>query len=159
MKRVVLSLVLLLHAARARADEAPETRRWYGWQILLADAAVIGAAIGSRNAGVLYGVFATGPILHVANGRLAAGTASLGLRVGLPFLGAALGNALCEPEPGEWFPCMDEVGMGLVFGYVAALAIDLGMAQRKVKVERPPPYVPLVRIGSDGALGGVAFTF
>lgn len=73
-------------------------RNWYGWQVLLVDVGsiavnVVGIVAESR---VLSGVgaiaqFIGAPIVHWTHRRVGFGFASLGVRLGLPLLGALVG--------------------------------------------------------------------
>jgi hypothetical protein len=81
-----------------------EGRHWYGWEIVVSDAAFgalvgVGAALGSRpatsNGSVLalpgtLGYLLGGPVIHVAHDRPAMGGASLGMRLPIALLGAGL---------------------------------------------------------------------
>jgi hypothetical protein len=87
-------------AREAPRTAAPDASRhvWYGWQIILVDltsVALVVKGLGSGSAPVagLGGVALVlgGPIVHGVHGRPGAFAGSLGLRVGLPLLGAAIG--------------------------------------------------------------------
>lgn len=92
------------------AAEEPATR-WYGWQTLAVDAALMGfgAYVASRPrdppepgkheySDMLYfgigwyaGSWLAAPIVHFANGRVGIGFADFGIRLGMPLLAAAPG--------------------------------------------------------------------
>lgn len=141
-------------AAAASAEPAkPRTdSKWYGWQILIVDGAVISstlllAAAAADNddvGGVAAAAFFTGytlggPIVHWSNGQLGRGFASLGLRVGAPLVagltGAALGAASSSGCSDPYWCDSSEVavgaGLGVLVGGIAAVAIDSAVLARK----------------------------
>jgi hypothetical protein len=76
-------------------------RTWYGWQILVSDAAsaatfLAGAKIDSSGVVGLgvAGYLAGGPAIHFGHGSFARGMASLGFRVGAPIGGALIGGLI-----------------------------------------------------------------
>jgi len=72
-------------APRNPATSPPATgSQWYGWQILISDAAVFSFAGLTHNAGVAYGWVGSGAIVHWGHGNVGRGLASAALRVGLP---------------------------------------------------------------------------
>jgi len=84
------------------APEPVSQTHWYGWQTLLVDGAALSTVVGGfwlrpanqdwsvvSIAGI--GAWALGaPVVHWAHGRTGVGFASLGLRFGLPALGALI---------------------------------------------------------------------
>ncbi|MBL9109223.1 MAG: hypothetical protein JNM74_08130 [Myxococcales bacterium] len=138
-RRIVIpSLLLALGApARAQAEEASSTR-WYGYQTIAVDATSIGllAAAGAVHedampwlAGSALGLYALGPVVvHGANGRGIAGLGSLGLRVGLPLVGAFLGLGVGAASS---FKGMAELAAGGAFvGAVGAMVLDAAFLAR-----------------------------
>lgn len=126
---VTVGAVLVLASSPARAEE-----EWYGYQVaapdivgsLLVVAGVqseTGPAIALGAGGMLLG----GPIVHAAHGHWGRAGASLGLRVGGPFLGAILGGALgAGGKSGKG--ALDGIVYAIVgagLGYVAAAAFDI----------------------------------
>ncbi|HEY3237794.1 MAG TPA: hypothetical protein VGJ84_23945, partial [Polyangiaceae bacterium] len=78
------------------------TRTWYGWQILIADAASatlfgVGAATGSSEATTagIIGYLAAPAVVHFAHKRVGVGFGSFGIRVGGPLAGALTGLLAC----------------------------------------------------------------
>jgi hypothetical protein len=154
----------------AAAASAPPTRQetaslpqptskreptWYGWQILLADAAsgtLMGIAAttnGPASAGVFYLGLGTyllldGPIVHWANGNPHRALESMGLRAGLSFgsgiLAAAIGAAVGATQNsrnGGCDACLDaaEFGAaGFVHGMFVATILDVAL----LAFEEPP---------------------
>src|ERR1041384_5661372 len=92
-------------APEVSATPAPE-HRWYGYQILAADAVSAGLwAAGSQvksgsagatalEAGMVASFLAPAPIIHLARGRPWRAAGSVSLRIGLPSIGSAIGSAL-----------------------------------------------------------------
>src|SRR5215467_442752 len=75
--------------------------QWYGWQILISDAAVFSFAGLTKNAGIAWGWVGSGAIVHVGHGNLGRGLASAVLRTGLPFIGLYLGAASARGCQGD----------------------------------------------------------
>ena len=137
-KDVVLRVGRPAPAAKSATEQpsaAPRKQHthWYGWQTLIVDGlslvvVPVVAAKSESSAGAALavgGYVLGGPIVHWAHGEVARGFGSLGLRVGLPVVGA-LGGALAE---GAGSNCRSYCGLagGLVggaFGVLAALVID-----------------------------------
>jgi hypothetical protein len=152
---------------------APATRRrvdYYGWQILLVDAASVTATIAAgsvnENAGfpVLAGGYLLGgPIVHLSHGNRGRALISASLRLGLPVLGAGLvlwPDENCAPDNED--VCDDDdlaeglaaVALGVIGMGVASL-VDwtvLGRSVEHVPVEPGPVVVPQVSAGVDGSL-------
>ncbi|MDB4933743.1 MAG: uncharacterized protein JWP87_715 [Labilithrix sp.] len=114
------------------------TRRWYGWETLMADGislvvvpAVAIAVVPSRNGdngGTAVGLAAASyalapPIVHLAHGRPGIAAASLGLRLGVPVGGAMLGAAVAG-DCGGSFCRLGPAAAGFVVGMVVATTID-----------------------------------
>lgn len=131
------------HAVPAERYSRP-ARQWYGAPILVTDLAAAGALFVATQVGdqetpwlVLTGLgsYVLGsPIVHVAEGRMAAGLGSLALRVGAPLLGGGLGGIIGgvasgagECDGSEW--CGFEyviwgAMIGFSSGVVGALVVD-----------------------------------
>jgi hypothetical protein len=172
----------LLSAASARAGEAdteepapialqprplPEAappagaRTWYGWQIMLADAASFLCVGATEQEACLAGFALSGPVVHTLHGNPGRGIVSLGLRVGLPIIGGLIGSAAAdcrEPAPmtmtapgtgdghGAGFGTitlpsfcgLSEVGLGMMAGAATAMVAD-GIMAFGVRAPAPPP--------------------
>lgn len=116
--------------APAPVDTRPQ--RWYGWQILTADVAIVGLVIAATSGdgepepaanilGLLYPT--ASPFIHLAHDQSGKALGSLGLRLALPLLGGLIGFAAHECDllgPG---PCR-AADVGAVAGVLAATAID-----------------------------------
>lgn len=101
-------------------------RRWYGWETLTMDAVSIAAM---PVAGVGVGGYLLGaPIIHAAHDRWGIAAASLGLRVGLPIVGAMAGVKLENcPKAGQYDEGMCGLGgalLGMGVGMLTAIIID-----------------------------------
>jgi hypothetical protein len=166
------SLALLVAAAlaaapaAARPEEAPGPR-WYGWEIMLADAAALTlmAAGGAADAAPLayagVGVYILGgPVLHNVHGNRLRGALSGVLRGALPLgFGLAAEAACDEDEQDSWFGCVGEVGGAIIGGALLAMILDYAFLAHEP--ERAPPAVHAVvapRAGGGVTLG-LAGTF
>ncbi|AKT41925.1 hypothetical protein [Chondromyces crocatus] len=93
-----------LHLSTAHAQEPTRVERtWYGWQNLIGFGTAYGllgagASVESGSTALLIAGAATytlsSPIIHLAHGNMASAAKSVGLNVGLPLCGAALGASL-----------------------------------------------------------------
>jgi len=119
-------------AAASPAAEAPLGVHWYGWQTLIADAAVFGTfALAVRSGSSSNGARAVGavaelayvfggPIVHKAHGREWTGAADLGLRVALPLVLAFASQSSPTPYCGSGCGA----AFGLLLGAGLASALD-----------------------------------
>lgn len=177
-----LAVVLSLSVTAAHADGPPGTApflaptsapvdhrtQWYGWQILAIDAALMAALVASldeRTDSVaslsLLGLIASGPIVHAANGKSDRILSSLGLRLGLPLAGLALGSAGCDDKDeslGEAYGCAAGMIGGIAIGTLVAEVIDISRSTRRVAV-REAPFTPVIRASRDATTFGLAGRF
>jgi Flp pilus assembly protein TadD len=111
---------------------APEV--WYGWQTLALDLTsfvLLGAVVSriSSSDGMILILPGTvlvlgAPVVHWAHGEVGRGFGSLGLRVGLPLVGAGLG---CAVDYGSRdFGCIFGAAVGAALGMLSAVFIDAG---------------------------------
>ena len=116
-----------------RLDREEETT-WYGWQTLAADGTsllvlpTVAGVTQSAELGVvaLAGYFLAPPFIHGAHGRWGIFAASLGLRVGMPFVGGLLGSAADADCSGEL--CIPVgAAFGVVLGALGAVALDASL--------------------------------
>jgi hypothetical protein len=131
----------------AHADGPLVTRR-YGWLILSADVATFALAAGMDSSDVfLIGYLGASPMIHLAHGNPGRAAASVGLRVGLPFVGAmaGLGMANCGPNSGMF--C--ELGAAMLGGMVGmgtAMVVDyVALAKQQHRTVAVDPA--LIRVG------------
>ena len=147
-------------APRNPATSPPATgSQWYGWQILISDAAVFSFAGLTHNAGVAYGWVGSGAIVHWGHGNVGRGLASAALRVGLPLVGLYLGAANARGCQGDWCDLNDTVTGGLI-GMGAAELIDFALlahesaptpaAARAAQRSHGVEVSPVVRAGRSG---------
>ncbi|HWO23753.1 MAG TPA: hypothetical protein VNO30_33660 [Kofleriaceae bacterium] len=114
-------------------------------------------------------VYAFGaPIVHWANGQGLGGFKSLGLRIGLPWLGMMAGNLIgpknqvvCDSETG--CPDSDESTIGLAIGAglgaIAAAAIDARYIARKRVAVPAPSFAPAIGYDRSGFSVGLTGSF
>lgn len=148
-------------ARNASLAPAP-SGRWYGWQVLLCDLAAEGfglAAVLSRSAillvpsGALHAL--GGPIVHWSHGNAGRGFASLGLRLGLPLVGALIGAATSN---GSSTPAI----VGGAAGSVVSIVLDIAWLAREprspaLSASRTPGV--FASVTQQGAALGVAGSF
>ncbi len=134
--------VLVPSEAGPQPVPPPRTeKKWYGWQTLIVDGAVIvtsiavGASTDTGSAGgtvYLLGYALGGPIVHWANGQVGMGFASLGLRVGAPVVAGVLGGALAAgASSGDGYAVVGGAAIGIVAGSIAAVVVDAAVLARK----------------------------
>jgi hypothetical protein len=146
-------------APREPATSPPAaSSQWYGWQILLSDAAVFSFAGLTHNASVAYGWVGGGAIVHLGHGNVGRGLASAALRAGLPIIGLALGAASASGCTGDWCG-LGEVVVGGAIGMVSAELIDVALlahdsapspAAARAAQRSPVEVSPVVRAGRSG---------
>lgn len=105
-------------------------RRWYGWQLVAADAPVWLAAWKAEPA--LMGLLATGPIVHLLHGEDERAQGSLGVRLAGSVLGAGVvGLALFDRScPGDRTTCppgADTILRGAAVGLIVAEIVDVAI--------------------------------
>jgi hypothetical protein len=143
------------HEYDVHPSEPPTETRWYGWQNGLVDAATIGLMVEGVNTNSggagwigLVGWAIGSPIVHIAHERGGAAIASLGMRVGFPFLGGVIGSASCSNGHQEdGWGCFGAVAGGVLFGGVIAMIVDdAALAHETVKKEPEPWVTPTASI-------------
>ena len=164
--------------------ETPATT-WYGYQTLIADAAVLPLGLlgtqikpGSSDLGGVFlgaGYFGGAPAIHFAHGRWRTGLLSLGIRVVTVIAGGLIGSQLAAPQydgssPGERPLTRDQTTLyGVAIGAGVAVAVDAALlAHERVAQEpaRAPQSASAFRVSpmvgvekSGGATMGVAGSF
>ncbi len=159
-------------AASPVAKDAPvTTTAWYGWQTLLVDGGVIGAALAMRNPWVFLGGYTLGaPLVHVAHGNVLKGLGSLGIRVAAPLTVGAVYSVVSasNPKPSRTGHEGEEaVSVAVLAGGIAAIAIDAAFLARgeRTVAPAPPPRPSGVRVephvsaSRGGAYAGIGGTF
>jgi hypothetical protein len=157
-------------------ERDPDETRWYGWQVLAADASSFAVvALGSRtNTPALGwlgigGMFLASPIVHGFHDRWGATVASLGMRIGLALVGGVVGVAVAPPcdSSGSFLAPLacalatDAYGIyGAFVGLGVASAVDaVGLSWEHVRVRRTDTsglrLTPLLSLSrAEGRLGG-----
>jgi hypothetical protein len=129
---VFLAVSLALAPAVARSEEEQPPRRWYGWQIMIADGAIAGLTLGlatvgtdTGGAGVALGILAASafalvpPAIHLAHGSSRDALASFAVRtvpIGLGFLvfGLTTRHTDCAEGCAQLaFPLFGAIGSGI----------------------------------------------
>src|SRR5688572_4665346 len=128
-------------ALAAPAAPAAMKTRWYGEQILAVDGIALGLlivgagthpAVGVTGA-AMYGL--GGPIVHLAHDQPYHAAGSLGLRIGAPLAGGALGLGagllLSDGSYNSVFVVAGTTLLGFAAGYVAAVTVDAAALARE----------------------------
>jgi hypothetical protein len=151
----------------------------YGHQTLISDgiAALLIASAFTRDdpySGLMLVVAGAdiyalgGPIVHFANRQVGNGFKSLGLRVGLPYLGAMAGNLIgpkdqlvCDGGDGCGSSKSSAIGIvvGAGLGAIAAVAIDARFLAKKRVTELAPSFAPTASYSPAGWSVGLAGSF
>lgn len=141
---VLIVLVMLLPALSHAADGVED--EWYGWQIMPVDAVSLGVMTytivwrhpstrvnNSLGYASLAGYTFGAPIVHLAHGQWWRASGSLGLRLGLPMLGALTASAIIgdtgNAETGYFDLPWLVVGAGV--GVLSAMALDAAFLAHK----------------------------
>jgi hypothetical protein len=134
-------------APRDPATSPPAaSSQWYGWQIVLSDAAVFSFAGLTQHASVAYGWLGGGAIVHFGHGNVGRGLGSAALRAGLPLVGVYLGAASASGCRGDWCGLGEALAGGLI-GIVSAELIDVALLARD---SAPPSAMARVAQHSHG---------
>jgi hypothetical protein len=130
-------------AAAPQATVAPSTHTvWYGWQVLLADASVVGLTAAGANSSTpgasgllwfaLVGYLADGPVIHAAHSQYVAAGLSGGMRLVFPVVGALIGGSAtsCSAAQADgWGGCdfvkLGGAAVGLLGGMLTASIVDV----------------------------------
>jgi hypothetical protein len=134
-------------------EEKPRKPRWYGWQTLATDGAALTALVlsastdqdGSALLGLGLAAYVLGgPIVHMAHDRAGVGAGSLGMRIGAPLLGGAIGSkaANCRDETDRGIFCgIGEIAVGILIGAGTAIAIDAAVLAREPAPDSTRPRI------------------
>jgi hypothetical protein len=160
-----------------RTDREVGPRRWYGWQVMSADAialaaagstALVADAVDGDPSTVGGAVFAGGyvlggPTVHALQGRYGRAAGSLALRVGGPLLFGVLGYHL-DPGDGGGEDADEDIAdsaqLGIAVGTVGALLLDwTSLAWAPVDRAREPRVVPTAAAGNGSFALGLAGRF
>lgn len=162
---------------------SPARQRWYGWQLMLADAASVGLYTWSTAGNPLENPSTVGligaqlylfgpPVIHaVMHDKPKTGLASLGLRLGLPLLGAGMSSLIghgiglrrCPREQGlcQAVAVGSAAYIGLGVGYLTAIGLDAAWLAWE---DEPVParavrWAPVVTPAAGGGWAGVQARF
>jgi hypothetical protein len=169
--------------ARGHESAIPQRRTvWYGWQTLLLDAPAFPTAlVAGATESVHLALLALGwyvlapPFVHFAHGRVGTGFGSLGVRVGMPIVGAIVGAGVGAAATGggrcTWI--CEGVGSGALIGFglglLSAVTIDAAVLSHETskdsastgpspsqieKLRITPAFGPRREGGYDVAVGG-----
>ncbi len=139
-------------------------RQWYGWQILIVEGGASAISLlaftgATEFAYVAGGISYLGPaIVHWAHGRIGVGFGSLGIRLGIPGIGALIGLGARQRDSTGII-----VGAGL--GYLAAMVLDITLFARTTQEVRVTTPRAALRLGgsvvplSGGAMFSVGGVF
>jgi hypothetical protein len=173
-------VVELPHGSKAIESAVPQcagacaSSTWYGWQTMAVDGGaftllIVGLYARDRSEGPLMVAGATaylvgGPSIHFAHHNVPRGVASVGVRIGAPFLGAAIGISLADCSSHGEDACLT-VGslLGFGAGMLSAAVIDGAL----LAYDEPPSHevpssvrvAPTVIVDAKHATLGVAGTF
>lgn len=161
---LTLATVPAAHADPGASDSPGErVDVSYRSQILATDAAaVIITSLGGDKLGDVGIATAMlgGPLVHLVHGNTGRAFASLGLRGGLALGGAALGAALCDPNPyAVGVDCVGEATVGGIVGYGAAAILDATVLAHQTREAKPSTWSPQVAIARGGVRVGLGGTF
>jgi hypothetical protein len=148
----------------------PEETRWYGWQLLVSDAASISVGVASASLrggdemiplGVM-GYLVAPIVIHATHGQGLRALASVGLRGGLPLvtaLAAAIGASGCGSQ--RYDDCQMSWGIaGLVTGIVTGIAVDAALAREPVPRELGGLHIgPQLFVSERGTSVGLTGSF
>lgn len=179
-------------AAQAAADDPPDTaspiapppspapplaaapapapaRSWYGWQLVLIDAAALALIPATQTPSPVLLWAGTGSVVHLAHNNIARAGASFGLRIALTAVGAVAGASATRGCKG-WFCGVEGVAIGGMVGIGVAEVIDVaalayapatgeavaGPSAARRAARSPIAVAPIVRVGpTDVGLGVV----
>lgn len=134
-------------------------KRWYGYQLMLADAAWVGLAVASGPKGGLFALsyLVAPPIIHGVHHNVAMAVASPLIRSLVPVLGAVIG-ARAESCPAHDEQELDFCGLGgaiagFGIGMLVAMVVDYSLAWETVAAApapSPPRSYSRVSLSSAG---------
>jgi len=137
---------------------------WFGWQILLADAAAVGGGVAlSQRTGSPYPLMLTwsltAPLVHGLHGDGVGVAGSLGLHVVLPIVGAFVGVRTAGPcrDYDDGGCGLGEAVAGALVGAVAATLIDAAFLSTVPRGPLPSTrsrYMAMPTIAVDPRGGG-----
>ncbi len=140
--------------------------RWYGWQVLLCDAATaaqLAVAAAVDTSGVLYvsggsTYFACPMVVHFLHNQIASVGWSAGARIIIPTIGAGIGHAVA---PNDGHSRETYLTVGALIGATVGAAIDvlliareeIPLWDREEHARTRPRVVPVLGLGTVGVAG------
>ncbi len=124
----------------ATVPAPPPIRRWYGYQLMLADAATLGLAYQLNQPAIGLALWAAPPTIHGLHHNKRMAITSPVMRTLLPVLGGALGVSMaeCHHEENSFDFCpLGQMGAGMVVGMVVAALVDYTLAWEEVVPAAP----------------------
>lgn len=149
--------------SEVHASAAP--RRWYGWQIIIADvtsSVVLVTLVHKAEGYTLLPYLVLAPSVHVANGNPVTALASVGLRVGMPIVGLLIGAAFAGGCNGSSEECLVGPAYGMLIGMVGAMVVDasvLAYDEPRHERRKASTLAPTVAVDGRGARIGLAGSF
>ena len=144
------------------APSAPPvtTTEWYGWQVAAADGAALGIGIASEQPEIALGWIGTGAAVHAVHHHYGRAVLSVGMRLGLPILGMAIGESSAKGCNGDLCDLGPTLAGGLV-GMGAAEIIDLVQSTDEHEVLPAPSrsWTPVASVRHGGGTLGIAARF
>jgi hypothetical protein len=168
--RWLVAAAFITTSVHAFADEAPPGAQSYRMETLAVDGITAGLFVGgieTRGAAsdrllkvALVGLAVGAPTIHLLHHRWASAGSSLILRVGLPVVGAWLGEKF-GPSPDQCGDCDAQwvhAYQGFAVGTIAAMALDTWLLAGEDD-SRTPAIVPSVRATNGGVSLGLGGRF
>jgi len=148
----------------------PPPEHWYGWQLLLSDAASLAfysssVRFDAGGIGSVVGFVAVPPVIHLLHGQGGHAALSAGLRLGLPVLGAvAFGYTTCGKSSSDSDPLTPcELGLWVIgagLGVLGAIGVDAVNATEPIEPEATGlRLVPQLAIADHRSTFGLAGSF
>lgn len=168
LSHALVVVALVLSPVVARGEEAPPAR-WYGWQLMLADAAAVGVmalGAGVDSDGVMLAGFGAyvinGTVIHSVHGRRGHAALSGVLRGGLPLTFGLLATAACDEDDEDRqsfdiIGCGAQVGGAALGGAVIAMIVDYAFLS--YDVPDPPVGVAIAPRPGGGATIAIGGSF
>ncbi|HEX4420797.1 MAG TPA: hypothetical protein VH165_22935 [Kofleriaceae bacterium] len=162
------------YAAYPPPGDEPVYQPSYRWQLAMADLGTVALMFSGSDAGLLGGVMAytlVAPTIHLAHDEGSRAAGSLGLRVGLPLLGALAGAVLIRPISGPsqsgCFDCGGDdttfagAAVGVLAGMATAMVIDDLVLGRPRVTHKHTSFVvaPRVSVAPQQTTFGLAGSF
>lgn len=142
-----------------RRKKRVRTRRWYGWQPLIADAASLTLVLFSGQEPIVGGLGLAGygigaPMSHFFHGNVGKGLLSMGLRVGLPALTILGTVAICD-EPRSCEDATLLITLGALATFAAIPAVDSSVLSWQHLEPKKKKKKPAVDVTFGPAIGPV----